>query len=81
MLMHRTHSNKSLYVQESINVSLANLLTFSWIEDRVKQGKLGLHGWYYDFVDGSMISWEVKRQQYRPATHLSPAPMSTTGNH
>ncbi|CAK9214852.1 unnamed protein product [Sphagnum troendelagicum] len=67
--------------QESINVSLANLLTFSWIEDRVKQGKLGLHGWYYDFVDGSMISWEVKRQQYRPATHLSPAPMSTTGYH
>jgi len=67
--------------QESINVSLANLLTFSWIEDRVKQGKLGLHGWYYDFVDGSMTSWEVKRQQYRPATHLSPAPMSTTGYH
>jgi len=65
--------------QESINASLANLLTFSWIEDRVKQGKLRLHGWYYDFVDGSMISWEVKRQQYGSPTHSSPPLMSTTG--
>ncbi|CAM6062328.1 unnamed protein product [Sphagnum tenellum] len=65
--------------QESINTSLANLLTFSWIEDRVKQGKLRLHGWYYDFVDGSMISWEVKRQQFGSPTHSSPPLMSTTG--
>lgn len=47
--------------QEAINVSLANLLTFPWIKESFISGKLGLHGWYYDFVEGELTSWEVKQ--------------------
>lgn len=40
-------------------MSLGNLLSFPWLEERFKQGSLELHGWYYDFVEGSMASWKV----------------------
>ncbi len=32
----------------TITQSLQNLMTFPWINERVKQEKLTLHGWYYD---------------------------------
>ncbi|CAM6084201.1 unnamed protein product [Calypogeia fissa] len=46
--------------QATINGSLANLLTFPWIKESFEAGKLGLHGWYYDFVEGELTSWEVQ---------------------
>jgi carbonic anhydrase len=40
--------------REAIKLSLANLLTFPWIKERVAQGSLTLHGWYYSVLDGSL---------------------------
>lgn len=45
--------------QESINNSLLNLLTYPWIEERVKKGVLSLHGGYYDFVDCTFEKWTL----------------------
>ncbi|XVE49486.1 hypothetical protein DITRI_Ditri01bG0086100 [Diplodiscus trichospermus] len=49
-----THCEK-----ESINCSLLNLLTYPWIEERVKKGVLSLHGGYYDFVDCTFEKWTL----------------------
>lgn len=49
-----THCEK-----ESVNTSLANLLTFPWVKDHVSRGKLFLHGGYYDFVEGSFERWTL----------------------
>ncbi|GMJ12901.1 A. THALIANA BETA CARBONIC ANHYDRASE 5, beta carbonic anhydrase 5 [Hibiscus trionum] len=49
-----THCEK-----ESINNSLLNLLTYPWIEERVKKGVLSLHGGYYDFVDCTFEKWTL----------------------
>jgi carbonic anhydrase len=46
--------------QAAILVSLENLLSFSCIKDRVEQGNLSLHGWYFDVRIGELFS-------YRPA--------------
>lgn len=35
-------------------LSMENLMTFPWIRDRVKQGELSLHAWYYDMEGGSL---------------------------
>lgn len=40
--------------QENIRVSLNNLHTFPWIEERVKQGTLALHGWYFIIETGEL---------------------------
>lgn len=47
--------------QESINNSLNNLLTFPWIKQAVDEGRLQLHGWYYDFVDGALSAWTLQK--------------------
>ncbi|XP_021280158.1 beta carbonic anhydrase 5, chloroplastic isoform X2 [Herrania umbratica] len=49
-----THCEK-----ESINCSLLNLLTYPWIEEKVKKGELSLHGGYYDFVDCTFEKWTL----------------------
>ncbi|CAD6224619.1 unnamed protein product [Miscanthus lutarioriparius] len=46
-------------LQESINSSLLNLLTYPWIEKRVSEGTLNLHGGYYNFVDCTFEKWTL----------------------
>lgn len=40
---------------EVIKVSLANLMTFPWIAERVAAGKLELHGAWFDIHTGSLL--------------------------
>ena len=39
---------RHLCEKESVVISLKNLLTFPWIEERVRAGKIHLHGWHFD---------------------------------
>ncbi|XP_008454467.1 beta carbonic anhydrase 5, chloroplastic isoform X2 [Cucumis melo] len=45
--------------KESLNNSLLNLLTYPWIEEKVKKGNLSIHGGYYDFVDCTFEKWTL----------------------
>ncbi len=40
--------------QAAVEVSLQNLLTFPWIRERVADGRLQLHGWYFDLAAGEL---------------------------
>ena len=40
---------------DAIEISLANLKTFSWVRDRLEKNKLQLHGWYYDMASGDLM--------------------------
>jgi carbonic anhydrase len=39
---------------ETVKVSLRNLLSFPWIRSLVGEGRLTLHGWYFDIADGKL---------------------------
>jgi carbonic anhydrase len=41
--------------QEAVKTSLANLMTFPWVAERVRTGKLELHGWYFDLETASLF--------------------------
>lgn len=43
--------------QQAILVFLNNLMTFSWIRERVDQGTLTLHGWYFDIECGELLGY------------------------
>ncbi|ESQ31448.1 hypothetical protein EUTSA_v10004840mg [Eutrema salsugineum] len=45
--------------KESVNCSLRNLLSYPWIEDKVKNGTLSIHGGYYDFTECTFEKWTV----------------------
>ncbi|KVI01859.1 Carbonic anhydrase [Cynara cardunculus var. scolymus] len=49
--------------KESINHSLLNLLTYPWVEERVANGLLSLHGGYYNFVDCTYEKWTLDYQK------------------
>uniref|UniRef100_A0A1J3JWH0 Carbonic anhydrase n=1 Tax=Noccaea caerulescens TaxID=107243 RepID=A0A1J3JWH0_NOCCA len=46
--------------REAVNVSLTNLLTYSFVRERVVKGTLSLKGGYYDFVNGSFELWGLQ---------------------
>jgi len=41
----------------SILVSIDNLLTFSWISEKVAAQALYVHGWYFDMESGELLSY------------------------
>ena len=46
-------------MQEAVNVSLANLLTYPFVRDAVVNKTLALKGAHYDFVKGSFELWDL----------------------
>lgn len=45
--------------KEAVNVSLANLLTYSFVREAVAKNALTLKGGHYDFVQGSFELWSL----------------------
>jgi carbonic anhydrase len=68
--VEREHANASNEVrhraceQQAILVSLDNLMTFSWIRERVEQGKLALHGWYFDIERGELLGYDAATRKF-----------------
>lgn len=44
-------------MQEAVNNSLGNLLTYPFVREGLVNKTLGLKGGYYDFVKGSFELW------------------------
>jgi carbonic anhydrase len=70
--VEREHANASSEVrhraceQQAILVSLDNLRTFSWVRERVEQGKLALHGWYFDIERGELLGYDATTGKFEP---------------
>ncbi len=54
--------------EEAIKTSLANLLTFPWIEDRVRDGRLRVHGWHFDLHTCRIHVYVPEQDAFRPLT-------------
>lgn len=52
--------------QAAIQGSLDNLMTFPSIRERVEQGKLQLHGWYFDLEEGRLLGLDPGTQRFEP---------------
>jgi carbonic anhydrase len=54
--------------QEAIKTSLANLLTFPWIEQRVADGRLRVHGWIFDMSEGRVEVYLPEKDAFEALT-------------
>jgi carbonic anhydrase len=54
--------------EEAIKTSLANLLSFPWIAERVRDGKLRIHGWRFGIRDGLMYVYVPRADRFVPLT-------------
>ncbi len=52
--------------KESIVGSLENLMTFPWIQQKVEEKTLTLHGWHFNLFNGIMNYFDQKKQQFLP---------------
>lgn len=50
----------------SILHSLDNLLSYPWLKRRVEEGKLVLHGWYFDIETGALLAYSPRQQEFLP---------------
>ena len=50
--------------QRAILVSLENLMTFPWVRERVTQGTLTLHGWYFDIEHGKLLGYSTADRRF-----------------
>ncbi|HYD95809.1 MAG TPA: carbonic anhydrase [Noviherbaspirillum sp.] len=50
----------------SILHSLDNLMTYPWIKQRVEEGRLILHGWYFDITTGALLAYSPRKQEFLP---------------
>jgi carbonic anhydrase len=60
---------EDLYVTaEEINVlvQLEHLMTFPFVRSRVNEGKLGLHGWYFDIETGKIWYYNTQQNRFLP---------------
>ena len=60
-------NNDLLRTTEKISVvyQLENLSTYCEVVNRVKKGKLNIHGWFYDIEDGSIEVYDPKIKDYK----------------
>lgn len=52
--------------QRAILGSLDNLKSFPWISERVEQGELMLHGWYFDMDNGQLLGYGEASGTFEP---------------
>lgn len=60
--------------------SLDNLMTFPWIAERVADGRLDLHGWYFDMESGTLLSYLPQTCSFEPLTQPCPRETGQTGS-
>ncbi len=51
--------------QAVILTSLHNLMTFPWIREGVENGKIILHGWYFDFRQGLLAEYDSETASFK----------------
>lgn len=51
---------------EAVKVSLANLRTFPWIEEREQSGRLTLHGAHFAIAEGRLYLLDEAEDSFRP---------------
>ena len=66
----------------NVRLSLGNLLSFPWVKRAVEEGRLSLHGWYFDLQSGELLEYDAERQAFRPLVghpHVGRNPVSSRG--
>lgn len=50
--------------QQAVLVSLQNLQTFPWVQEKLDAGTLKLHGWYFHLASGQLKTWHHQENRF-----------------
>jgi len=60
--------------QAAVVNSVANLMTFPWLAERVAAGKLMLHAWWFNLVEGQLYAFNPALTLFEPVKDISVMP-------
>lgn len=52
--------------RQAVLVSLDNLRTFPFIQEKIEAGKLEVHGWYLDIAEGELMAYDPNTKKFGP---------------
>jgi carbonic anhydrase len=61
----------------SVLNSVANLMTFPWLAERVEAGKLVIHGWWFTLVEGQLYAFNPTTARFDPVEGVEVTPTIT----
>ncbi|WP_421880704.1 carbonic anhydrase [Pacificispira sp.] len=56
----------------TIKLSVKNLKSFPWIQSRIDEGKLRVHGWWFDISNGELYGHDPRTGQFSVVEKLAP---------
>lgn len=68
---------RSEFEKQSVVVSLENLMSFPFIAEKVQNGKLEIHGWYFDMQSGHLLTWNSEKGEFQSASDELAAPLTS----
>lgn len=60
------HDTARAVEEANVKVQLQHLMTYPYIEQAVKDGKLTLYGWYYDIGNGQVYNYDHEQDEFLP---------------
>jgi carbonic anhydrase len=60
-------------IEENVLVQLENLATHPFVAERLRDGKLNLHGWVYDIETGEVYAYDPAAGQFHPVAGVDAA--------
>lgn len=60
--------------QAAVVNSLRNLMGFPWLAERVAAGKVVLHAWWFNLVEGQLYAFEPNSAHFKPVLGVELAP-------
>ncbi len=51
--------------KKGVMLSLQNLMSFPWINEKVEAGSLSLHGWHFDIASGGLSEFQEETQSFK----------------
>lgn len=65
--------------QASVVNSVANLMGFPWVGVRVREGKLVLHAWWFNLVEGQLYAFNSDTAAFEPVVGIDVTPTVQQG--
>lgn len=65
--------------QAAVVNSVANLMTFPWIAERVDGGKLVLHAWWFNLIEGQLYAFNPAAAAFDPVKDIAVDPTVRQG--
>jgi carbonic anhydrase len=65
--------------QASVINSVANLMGFPWLGERVREGRVVLHAWWFNFREGQLYAFNADTATFEPVVGLEVTPTVQQG--